>query len=353
MAEQDWLTPAAAPAPSPYQNVVAAPAVGPPAYELRPLTLGEILDRTFSLYRSRFWLFAGLASVAAAVELVAAGTGRILLHHFTRNPRTIATAGIVVGYSADLIYFFIYCVTQAATCFAMAEVYLGRPASIASSLRAVRGKWYAWIGIAMWQSWSLAWVPLAFAIPIFVIAGMHLVQQNIAFAVVIFVLVLAMLGGCVFGMIAYIRNSLAIPAKVVEGLGVRKSMRRSKTLAAGAKGRIFVLFLIIWALFLVAGVVAVPIALVMGITPAAPHVLAEVSLLLIGFASRTLVSPVFSIGTCLIYFDQRVRREAFDLEFLLGPEQAAAVPAAQDSAPPYPTPYAAPTAEAEPNAPLL
>src|SRR5665213_2151034 len=143
------------------------------------------------------------------------------------------------------------------------------------------------------------------------------------------------------------------PRKVVEGLGVRKSMRRSKTLAAGAKGRIFVLFLIIWALFLVAGVVAVPIALVMGITPAAPHVVAEVSLLLIGFASRTLVSPVFSIGTCLIYFDQRVRREAFDLEFLLGPEQAAAVPAAQDSAPPYPTPYAAPTAEAEPNAPLL
>lgn len=353
MAEQDWLTPATAPPVSPYQNVVAAPALGPPAYELRPLTLGEILDRSFSLYRSRFLLFAGIASVAAGVELLAAGTGRILLHHFTKDPRTIATGGFVAGYSADFIYFFIYCVTQAATCFAMSEVYLGRPATIASSLRAVRGKWYAWIGIGMWQSWSLLWMPIAFMIPIIVLVGMRLVQQSIALALVMSVMVFAMLGGFVFGLIAYIRNSLAIPAKVVEGLGVRKSMRRSKTLARGTKGRIFVLLLIIWALSLVAGMIAIPIAFVMSVTPAAPHVLAEVSLLLVGFASRTLVSPVLSIGTCLIYFDQRVRREAFDLEFLLGPEQAAEFPVPPNFAPPEPPPSAAPATEAEPNAPLL
>ena len=64
------------------------------------------------------------------------------------------TAAAGVTYLASLIYFFFYCVTQAATCFALSEVYLNRPASIASSLRAVRGKWYAWIGIAMWQAWS-------------------------------------------------------------------------------------------------------------------------------------------------------------------------------------------------------
>jgi hypothetical protein len=205
----------------------------------------------------------------------------------------------------------------------------------------------------MWQSWSFSWMPLAFIIPIFVLIGMRLVQQSVTLVVVMIFLVIAMLGGFVFGLIAYIRNSLAIPAKVVEGLSVRKSMRRSKTLSSGAKGRIFVLLLILWALSLVAGMVAVPTAFVMNMTPAAPHVLAEVSLLLIGFATRALVSPVLSIGTCLIYFDQRVRHEAFDLEFLLGPEQAAAVPAAQDFMPPEPVPEPAPTTEAEPNAPLL
>ena len=48
------------------------PPPPPPApaqllYELRPLSLGEILDRTFTLYRKRFWLFAGLAVVSASV----------------------------------------------------------------------------------------------------------------------------------------------------------------------------------------------------------------------------------------------------------------------------------------------
>ena len=30
-------------------------------FELRPLSLGEVLDRTFAFYRSRFWLFAGIS----------------------------------------------------------------------------------------------------------------------------------------------------------------------------------------------------------------------------------------------------------------------------------------------------
>ena len=37
---------------------------------LRPLTLGEILDRTAQLYRTHFLLFAGIASVYAGILLV-------------------------------------------------------------------------------------------------------------------------------------------------------------------------------------------------------------------------------------------------------------------------------------------
>src|SRR5258708_10984817 len=37
---------------------------------LRPLTLGEILDRTAQLYRTHFLLFAGISSVYAGVLLV-------------------------------------------------------------------------------------------------------------------------------------------------------------------------------------------------------------------------------------------------------------------------------------------
>src|SRR5579864_5418668 len=31
-----------------------------PAAELKPMSLSELLDRTFTLYRNRFWVFCGL-----------------------------------------------------------------------------------------------------------------------------------------------------------------------------------------------------------------------------------------------------------------------------------------------------
>jgi hypothetical protein len=355
MADQDWLTPATVPAPSPYQKVIEAPSVAPPAYELRPLTLGELLDRTFSLYRSRFWLFCGIAVMAALVELVMGGIGRVVVHHYTKEPGTIYSADVGITYLASFIYFFVYCVTQAATTFAMAEVYLGRPASIGPSLRAVRGKWYAWIGIGLWQAWSAGWVFFAMFIPFVILAGLKVAIFGGAGGGILmgFLVLLVAAGAMVYGAIAYIRNSLGIPVKVMEGLSVRKSMRRSKDMAAGAKGRIFVLGLIVFAMNMVFGVAQAPFALMTLYARSGTHVFAEMAALLITFAAHASVTPIASIGLCLIYFDQRVRREAFDLEILLGPEPTSAPPSFSSAS--EPNSEASPNAggEAQTNAPLL
>lgn len=332
MASQDWLSPAAAPDPSSYQTVVPAPGFGRGSYELRPLSLGELLDRTFAIYRSRFWLFAGIASMAAAVELVLSGLGRVALHASTSNVTTTNLVTIVIGYTAALVYFLVYAVTQAATSYALAETYLGRGTTVGSSFEAVRGKWYAWIGIALWQMWSAMWVMVAITIPVALIAGVGAFLGTrggggaATGALVAFVLLVGMLGGGVYGVIAFMRNALAVPAKVVEGMPVRAAMRRSKTLAKGALGRIFVLFVIVVALYMVAMVLEAPFSFMVLAARGTGHVptgrvIAEATMLLINFVARTVVTPVMAIGLCLVYFDQRVRTEAFDLEFLLGPER--------------------------------
>ena len=41
---------------------------------LRPSTLGEILDRTAQIYRTRFLVFLGIAAMPASVILVGAST---------------------------------------------------------------------------------------------------------------------------------------------------------------------------------------------------------------------------------------------------------------------------------------
>src|ERR1035438_6931237 len=79
MAPQDWispnstdygLTPAAAPRPV-------------PTYDLRPLAVGEILDRVLSIYRAHFWLLVGLSAASAGVS-VGVAVLRLIFTYFSR-----------------------------------------------------------------------------------------------------------------------------------------------------------------------------------------------------------------------------------------------------------------------------
>jgi hypothetical protein len=310
-------------------RIVEAPvSAPPPAFELRPLTLGEILDRIMTVYRSRFWLFAGLASVSAAMQtLVAAvplfflGAPKTLFNPERFTPAMVG-GGAVAIVLAYLVFFMALSVTQAATAYALGEVYLGRRVTIKESLKATIGKWYRYIGIAIWQGWSMAWIPVLVFLPAFALFATKDPTLRIAGGVLIF---FGFAGGFVAGFILYLRNTLAVPATVMEGLTVRKSMRRSKVLAADTKGRIFVVMLLAGALKYAAGLLQQPFLMVVMFAGAQGHQArwAQGISLLVTFIAYTLVEPVLMLGLTLVYFDRRVRMEALDLEMMLGPAVAA------------------------------
>ena len=106
-------------------------------------------------------------------------------------------------------------------------------------------------------------------------------------------------------------------AAVMEDLDVRSAMRRSKQLVEGRKGRIFLLLLLLFALYCVAGALQFPFALLLLRARSAEHVIGQVSSLLVAFLCSSLIAPVASIALTLFYIDERVRREAFDIEFLM------------------------------------
>ena len=89
-----------------------------PSTVLYPLTTGELLDRTFSLYRKHFPLFVGIAIIpylgVLALNLAAFVPGGYLL------PR--------VRYSLLALVASLLATTavQAATLIAVSDVYLGR-----------------------------------------------------------------------------------------------------------------------------------------------------------------------------------------------------------------------------------
>jgi uncharacterized membrane protein len=167
--------------------------------------------------------------------------------------------------------------------------------------------------ISLWQTWSGGWIFLLLIAPVAIIARLGIRSLNGLVAL----LVVFALASCVYGIIAYIRNSLAIPAAVMENLRVRAAMRRSKVLVAGHKGRIFLLGLLMVALYMVAGVLQMPFALLILHSRSAEHILVQVISLLVAFLCSSLIGPVAAIALCLFYIDERVRKEAFDIEFLM------------------------------------
>jgi hypothetical protein len=299
------------------EQVYVTPPPPPPVYELRPLSTGEILDRTFSLYRGHFWLYVGLSALAAAVTTL----GSIARLSFLGTGQRIATGGgpkvmIISAIAAivmAILYFAAYSVTQAATISAVSAVYLGHETSIGSALRTVLGHWRRYVLIVLWQIWSAGWIALALIMPAFFIWGLGIKSLNWVAATLTFFSILSV----IYGVIAYIRNSLGIAASVVENLRVRAAMRRSKRLTEGHKGRIFLLLLLLYVLSIVGAAFQMPFAILLVKSHAGQKIASEGLSLLVAFVTNSLIGPVGAIAFCLFYIDERVRKEGFDIEALM------------------------------------
>ncbi len=133
--------------------------------DLRPLTLGELLDRTFSYYRQHFLLFVG---IMAAPQVFAAINGLFsfsaLMPMFSTPPGTnpAQVNSMLVGLFSRLavalllfsvVYAAVYAAAVAATSFAISDIHLGVSSSIRSAYRRVRGHIAGLIGVM----WGLGW----------------------------------------------------------------------------------------------------------------------------------------------------------------------------------------------------
>jgi hypothetical protein len=335
MAEEAWF-----PTNGSSSETFAAPPPRPsampprPQFELRPLTTGELLDRTFHLYRANFWLFVSLAAIAAGVNTLAAlaqvgymhAAGMTQPNIFAGATARAATQNSVlqnfivsgIAMISSFVYLAVYSFTQAATTSAVTALYLGDRTSMGEALRAVKGRWFRFVLIGLWQIWSGVW-----ALVIAIIAG-TLLAGGLAFMggaksglAVGLILGIVMIAGFVYGAIAYIRNSFAVPASVMEDLKIRKAMRRSKDLTSGSKGRVFLLFLFVFALYMVAIGIGAPLSVLVMQNKTAHTFLLQSLNIAVGLVTGSIIGPIGAIGLCLFYIDQRIRKEGFDLEFMM------------------------------------
>ena len=325
---------------------------------LRPLTLGEILDRTAQLYRTNFLLFAGIFAVTNGIVLVLV----LLAEGLSPAYRAIQTTGkfqpgswavlAVVGLATLLLYG----ASTAAITRAVAWINLDEPATVRTAYRSTlphlgRYLWLITIALLIILGVALLAV-LALSIVVGIMAIVFAVAlKGAGTAVATVGIVLGLLIDlAVFVVVAWVaaRYALSIPACVVEDLKARKALRRSVELTKGSRGRIFLLFLLVGVIQI--GLVLLTQAPFM-IYKFSHHLQLPIGLSIlsqiISVATGTLSGPILAAGLTLFYFDQRVRKEGYDIEWMM---QAAGLTAESAPAPnPEPQPAAAPV-EAAPAA---
>jgi len=302
-----------------------------PRYDLRPLSTGEVLDRTFQLYRSHFLLFVGLALLPAAVSTVTNAAKLVLVRypgtaHSGAPAWALMLAG-VLSIIGGLLALVVYGITEAATIWAMSAVYLGEPASIKSAYKVAFKHWFRYTLVKLRQIWTAMWLPMVLFIAAFSVAGVVARHRGIGSSTLVIALFVLAFISLIYGLWAYLRVSMAVPAAVVESLKVGAAMRRSKQLLVSRKFRILLLFLLMAALYIVVGMVESPL-LILAVRSRGAQAFATRAIQLgVNFVAGTLIAPVGAIGVCLFYFDERVRREGFDIEWMMGklaPAEAAA-----------------------------
>jgi membrane-anchored glycerophosphoryl diester phosphodiesterase (GDPDase) len=123
-----------------------------------------------------------------------------------------------------------------------------------------------------------------------------------------------------------LRLSLAFPACVVEQIPATAALRRSITLSKGTKGRIFLLYFLVGVLnWILSMGITVPLTMIMALLPGASSPkntdTASVVLLLViygaGFVIQALTRPIYGTALNLFYYDQRIRQEGFDIEWMM------------------------------------
>lgn len=290
------------------------------APQLRPLGVGDIVDRVFSMYRQRAVLFMALSAIPyLALFLVIGGIALSLgaqlaplatvFESFSNDPVSpnlsvtpaIAAAVvtlIVVALVAGLISVLFLSVQIGSLVDAAAARYLGRETTIGASFRAglrVAPKIIA-TGLLLFFSLTFAWIAL------FVIVA---IVNNALVATV------GILAGLVATVFVFASWLVAPVVAALEPVGPLRAVRRSWWLSNGHRWRILGLQILLAVLQAVLSTLISFVFLAAFITDTTVRLVLQN---IVNVVATVLWAPVEWGTFTILYFDLRVRKEALDLQ---------------------------------------
>ncbi|ROQ68576.1 glycerophosphoryl diester phosphodiesterase family protein [Streptomyces sp. 840.1] len=305
-------------------------AARPGVIPLRPLGVGEILDGAVSTMRAHWRTVLGLT---LAVSVVAQTALILIQRYLLPDPPSIdanATGSEALRQAADSLRSSLLdlapslLITMLATIFTTAVLtvvisrsVLGRPVTLSDAWAEARPRLLPLLGLTLLLAVMTVAIMAVGLLPGYLLgdtAGMGL-----AF--------LGLLAACVVLAWLLVRFCLASPALMLERQSITASMRRSAKLVRGAWWRTFGILALTWLLTLIVTVViGIPFGIIAILVDGGgmsaflsdgPNSFGWAFLIISGIGDvivATITYPLSAGVTALLYVDQRIRREALDLE---------------------------------------
>ncbi|MEU0071312.1 glycerophosphoryl diester phosphodiesterase membrane domain-containing protein [Streptomyces sp. NPDC006332] len=309
------------------------PAAKPGVIPLRPLGVGEILDGAVSTMRAHWRTVLGISlTVAVVTEIIVillqglvlndtAGSEALNDPSATLDELTRAMGDAMLGSSVVFVISLIGTVAATALLTTVtSRAVLGKSVTTGEAWRDARPQVLKLLGLIFLLLLIVVGVVVAGAVPGILLAVSGETAGGVALAV------LGAMGTSVVALWLGIRFSLASPALMLEKQSITKSMSRSAKLVRGSWWRIFGIQLLA---SVIAGIVSAIVVLPFTFLAAAfsgdgigsllngSGGLGWSFLIISGVGSvigSMITFPITAGVTVLLYVDQRIRREALDLE---------------------------------------
>lgn len=225
------------------------------------MRLGEMIDRTIKLYQGNFAVLAGVVAIIMV-------PWTLLVYVLSQSESVLS--GMLVFAGGVAIGPFV----AGAVAWAAAEVYLGEQPTVSET--------YRYIGRRIWP-----------------VVGVSLLTA--------LVLILGFLALIIPGLILTARLFAATIAVVIEDRGVTDGMRRSSDLVKGSTGRVLGYLIVMGLIVGIGSMILGGLSFLFD---------SEAADLVLDLISSVVLTPLNAVFGVLLYFDLRIRKEAFDLEVM-------------------------------------
>jgi hypothetical protein len=279
--------------------------------------MGGILDRAIQVFRERFLLFAGLAIFPGFAQLAEEIAS---VHPKTAtDPSGAHIALVVASYGASFVFWVAHllleAIASAAICLAASKVLFEEETTIRSAFGAFTSKGGPLVWLKFLQGLYAGWP--------FIIVGFIFFFMSLgtgALARDPYMIVSIVILGSIPSIALYVRYALAFPATAIEDLTAHSAIDRSISLGEGGRWRICGGFLFpgvaaagfgLCCLLLIAR-----LQMVSPLLAGNPVVVAGLSGI-VTLVGAVVFTPVSVIVLTVLYYDQRIRREGYDIERMM------------------------------------